>query len=671
MNSINDNTNSNLHSVQGTIIDVLSSDDNEEATHTAMNTDMLDVYKQELEQIEHTMQQLTRRRDEIEQWIASYHRQHGRSINDQEGDMLLQDDELAGIDWDNAEFTWSQQLRDLAQKHWGITKFRPAQWPVINAVMHDRDVLAIMPTGGGKSLCYQLPALLKPGVTLVISPLVALMHDQVFSLEQAQISAYALTASSTAEESRCVRDILVGGSGRNAQPQHTGSSTLIYVTPERIAKSKRFTNQLDKCYQSGRLVQLVIDECHCCSQLGHDYRPDYRKLDDVPKTPLLALSATCPPEVKNAVMDILQLKRKGPQATLCFQAPLERPNLRYHVQYKPKTMSDQITTMAEWIKREHPGQRGIIYCLSKKESQTIAKDWHNNINWPPEWKGKVHQSWRVGRILIVVATIAFGMGIDQPNVRFVLHHTPSKSLDAYYQETGRAGRDGQTADCVLYYHPKDATRLTTMVVADHHGIQNVYTMLKYTQDRVTCPILVSSTLSTLSSVATSRTRTCHACDNCLAVNYITQDITEALRDLCRLVDVVNEHPRTGVTLLKLAELWRGCGGKRVDIEQARSAQSIQLMGKQWNIEDCEHIILFALLNGYLKESFHFTAYSTISYIALTRQGSRLANGNHLPNEPISIVWCPTTKSKTKPTKLSLENTTTATATARPTKRSRQ
>ncbi|RUP47746.1 hypothetical protein BC936DRAFT_145380 [Jimgerdemannia flammicorona] len=365
-------------------------------------------------------------------------------------------------DYSREDFPWSQKLRELAKKHFSISRFRNLQLLIMNAAKEGkRDIFVIMPTGGGKSLCYQLPALLDPGVTLVISPLVSLIRDQVYHLQEAGVGVGMIVGATSKEDANHVMDSMVGPAkakkraGASAESEENPIK-LVYVTPEKIAKSKRFLSKLEQVYTAGRLSRIVIDECHCCSQLGHDFRPDYKKLNIFktifPNTPIIALTATCPPLVLQNVISILNLKsphdpRNG---TLVFTSPLHRPNLIYRVLPKPSSAPVLIQKIATWISRYYPAKSGIVYCLSKKDTQSVAdgiakeskgviKSGVYHADLPEDQKERIHKLWRENRLHVIVATIAFGLGINHPDVRFVIHHSMSKSVEGYYQESGRAG----------------------------------------------------------------------------------------------------------------------------------------------------------------------------------------------------------------------------------------
>ncbi|MBF9030735.1 DNA helicase RecQ [Rhodobacterales bacterium HKCCE3408] len=323
----------------------------------------------------------------------------------------------------------------------GFSGFRPGQAEIVEAVAGGADVLAIMPTGGGKSLCYQLPALMGPGVTLVISPLIALMRDQVRGLREAGVSAGALTSGNTPEETDAVWHGL-----------ETGELKLLYLAPERLASG----GSLQMLRRAG-VARIAVDEAHCVSQWGHDFRPDYLRIGELRRAldvPLAAFTATADAETREEIVARLFAGR-APQV---FLRGFDRPNLRlaFAVKDKPR---DQILSYAAARK----GQSGIVYCGTRAKTETLAKALreaghsacHYHGGMEAEDRRVVEARFGAEDGLIVVATIAFGMGVDKPDIRWVAHADLPKSIEAYYQEIGRAGRDGAPADTLTLYGADD------------------------------------------------------------------------------------------------------------------------------------------------------------------------------------------------------------------------
>ena len=332
-------------------------------------------------------------------------------------------------------------MEDLLKKYFGYDKFRPMQLDIIKNTLEKRDSLVIMPTGGGKSICYQLPTLKFEGLTLVISPLISLMKDQVDGLKTNGINAEYINSSLTQEE---IRDI--------EQRIRRKEVKLLYIAPERLASEdfKMFLSTLN-------ISLIAIDEAHCISEWGHDFRPDYRNLKSLrmlfPESPIIALTATATEKVR---IDILkQLSLIDPKI---FIASFNRENLNLIIVEKKKAMEKIIKMLGDY-----KDESIIIYCFSRKDSENIAEKLrYNGFNALPYHAGlnneiKKHNQelFIKDKVNIIVATIAFGMGINKPDVRLIIHHTFPKTLEGYYQEIGRAGRDGLQSDCILFYSRGD------------------------------------------------------------------------------------------------------------------------------------------------------------------------------------------------------------------------
>jgi ATP-dependent DNA helicase RecQ len=458
------------------------------------------------------------------------------------------------------ELTVEYTLHDLLKKIFGFDQFKGNQEAVIKTLLEGKDTFVIMPTGGGKSMCYQLPAFLYPGTAIIISPLIALMKNQVdairnFGAEQG--IAHVLNSSLTKAEIAKVKADLTSG--------HT---KLLYVAPESLTKEENvdFLKTLNISF-------YAIDEAHCISEWGHDFRPEYRRIrsiiETVGKRPVIALTATATPKVQQDIQKNLNML----DATI-YKTSFNRPNLYYEIRPKTKNVAKDII---KYVKA-HTGKSGIIYCLSRKKVEELAETLIvNGIKALPYHAGldsgvrvRNQDMFLMEEIDVIVATIAFGMGIDKPDVRFVIHHDMPKSLEAYYQETGRSGRDGGEGNCIAFYTYDDMLKMEKIMQA------------KSVSELEIANQLLLETVSYAESAHCRRIQllnyfgeefheeSCHSCDNC---NH-PKPKSEAQEHILLVLDAVKETKQ----LLKSKQIALLLTGKVDSVIKAHRYDELDILG---------------------------------------------------------------------------------------------
>lgn len=509
----------------------------------------------------------------------------------------------------------TENLLALLKRHWGYDAFLPGQSRAIEALVSGRDALAVLPTGGGKSVIYQLPALALPGLAVVVSPLLALMKDQVDALRAMDIPATSLDSSSSAVEKEEIIDGL-----------RQGRFKLLYVSPERLASSGMlaFLQELSPSF-------FAIDEAHCVSQWGHEFRADYRSLGILrrtfPSTPVLACTATATEEVRSDVAKLLGLR--DPEIVV---EDFDRPNLTYRAVFR----RDLHAQVNEVLSR-HTGEAGIIYCIRRRDTEELAgalvsrghraRPYHAGLD--QQARRDTQQAFAEGRIDVVVATVAFGMGIDRSNVRFVVHSAMPKSVEAYQQEAGRAGRDRLPAECVLLYSPEDLNNWQRIMGPpkteyEHHAHGKVEQIYQFSRS-VTCRH--AGLVKAFGQAWTKES--CNACDVCLGEHTPVEDSTTLARKL--LSGVARLEGRFGARYV--ADVLHGSGLERVRTNGHDRLSTFGLLSSASSDDIVDWLDQLVALGHLNREREHRTLQLTDSGVAAMKGGVevRLAT----PVEPVS------------------------------------
>ncbi len=472
-----------------------------------------------------------------------------------------------------------QAALDTLRKVFGYESFRAPQQNIIESVLAGRDCFVLMPTGAGKSLCYQIPALLRDGVAIVVSPLISLMKDQVDALKQNGVEAAFYNSSLTAGEARGVLNAL-----------EAGKLDLLYVAPERLMMPE-FQEKLRKL----KVGLIAIDEAHCVSQWGHDFRPEYVQLGQLrpkfPDIPFIALTATADTQTRGDILLRLQLKTPD-----VFVSGFDRPNIRYTVVEKSKPQAQ----VANYIKA-HEGESGIVYCLSRKRVDEVSEHLRKlgidaasyHAGYSTEERSRVQNAFQKDELQVVVATVAFGMGIDKPNVRFVIHYDLPKNMEGYYQETGRAGRDGLASEALLLFSAGDILAAKRLISMGENPTQvaielkKLNSIVEFAQGQICRRRMI------LSYFGETMLGPCMNCDICLD-SPATYDATDDVK--LALMAVYELRQRFGIMMV--VDVLRGSKNARIMQSNFDDLPSFN-KGKHYTVDEWMSIIRQVIQHGLL------------------------------------------------------------------------